>query len=41
MSFIKHLKPKSNSHYKQGLKDPKIFKKYINQYEEMVEMKGS
>ena len=29
MSFIKHLKPKSNSHYKQGVKDPKIFKKYI------------
>ena len=29
MSFIKHLKPKKNSHYKQGVKDPRIFKKYI------------
>ena len=30
MSFIKHLKPKKNSHYKQGIRDPKIFKKYIS-----------
>lgn len=30
MSFIKHLKPKKNSHYKQGVRDPKIFKKYIS-----------
>lgn len=29
MSFIKHLIPKKNSRYKQGVKDPKIFKKYI------------
>lgn len=30
MSFsIKHLKPKKNSRYKQGVRDPKIFKKYI------------
>ena len=29
MSFIKHLKPKKNSHYKQGVRDPKRFKKYI------------
>lgn len=32
MSFIKHLKPKKNSHYKQGVRDPKIFKKYIASY---------
>ena len=30
MSFIKHLKPKKNSHYKQGVIDPRIFKKYIS-----------
>lgn len=30
MSFIKHLKPRKNSHYKQGVRDPKIFKKYIS-----------
>lgn len=29
MTFIKHLKPKRNSRYKQGVRDPRIFKKYI------------